>query len=156
MYEITSPCTGFGFVHNRAGGLCFQIFGSQNWTSTWAMASCKQFGGSLISFDTDQKIGFVTTFISNHYGSSFQGRTLQIGLNNTQGPEKYTWKWSNGVKLSPNLSIPFYVNNYDGLMHPCAVGHCGVLHVGKLTYSVYDNCCLKASSLYICSKDIEK
>ncbi|XP_061171727.1 uncharacterized protein LOC133181209 [Saccostrea echinata] len=157
MYEIASSCTDFGFVHNRAGGICFQIFWTQNITSTWAIMSCKQLGGSLISLDTDQKIGFVTTYIRNYYDfSTSPRRTFQIGLNNTQGPEKYTWKWSNGAQLSPNLSIPFYLNNYDGHMRSCAPGHCGVLSVKNLTTAVFDNCCLKVSFLYICSKDIEK
>jgi hypothetical protein len=78
---------------------------------------------------------------------------FQIGLNNTQGPEKYTWKWSNGAPFFNNLSIKFEFNNYDGNVKNCPTGHCCVFHVKESTVDAFDNCCVQAASRHICSKD---
>ena len=80
--------------------------------------------------------------------------SFQIGLNNTQGPEKYTWKWSNGAPFINNLSIQFSLNNFDGNMRSCSVGHCCLMYIKESAVGAYDNCCLKVASYYICSKDI--
>ncbi|XP_048729863.1 uncharacterized protein LOC125647213 [Ostrea edulis] len=156
IYEITSQDVDSGFVLNRGGGIAFQISSTSNITSFYAMTSCKQRGGSLISLDTNQKIDFLIMYIRNSYVFSATTKTVfQIGLNNTQVPQQDTWKWSNGAIFSNNLSMPFSLNNHDGNMANCSVGHCAVLNVKNDSAWAFDNCCLKVASRFICSKDIK-
>lgn len=80
---------------------------------------------------------------------------FQIGLNNTQVQNYTLWKWSSGANLTNDLIIPFGLNNFDGSMRNCSVGHCGVFVVKNDTVYVYDNCCSKVSSWYICSRYVD-
>lgn len=81
--------------------------------------------------------------------------SFQIGLNNTQLQNYTIWKWSSGANLTNDLSIPFGLNNFDGNMRNCPVGHCGVFKVKNDTAFVFDNCCSQVSSRYICSRYVD-
>lgn len=81
--------------------------------------------------------------------------SFQIGLNNTQLQNYTIWKWSSGANFTNDLSIPFGLNNFDGNMRNCPVGHCGVFKVKNDTAFVFDNCCSQVSSRYICSRYVD-
>lgn len=97
---------------------------------------------------------YVTVFPFKDKFSATTRKNFQIGLNNTQGPKKYTWKWTNGAVFFNNLSMAFGLNNFDDNMRICPVGHCCVMQVKNSSVGAYDNCCLKVAFYYICSKDI--
>jgi hypothetical protein len=96
---------------------------------------------------------YLFSFFKDEFGAK-TAKGFQIGLNNTQGPARYTWKWSDGAPFYNNLSMKFSLNNFDGYMRSCPVGHCCVMKVKNSTVGAYDNCCLRVASYYICSKDI--
>lgn len=54
--------------------------------------------------------------------------------------------------LTNDLIIPFSLNNFDGNVRNCFVGHCMMFYVDNDLVSVYDNCCSKISLWYICSR----
>lgn len=66
MFLIVASCEEMQFVYNRAGSHCFNVFGTGNTTSVYAMESCGQTDGVLIALDTNQKIDFVTEYIRNN------------------------------------------------------------------------------------------
>eukprot|EP00105_Crassostrea_gigas_P039097 XP_019923245.1 PREDICTED: uncharacterized protein LOC105329423 [Crassostrea gigas] len=157
IYEIYSSCSDSQFVHNRAGGHCFNVFQTSNITSMYAMEACRQTNGVLIALDTNQRIAFVTEYIRNHfYFTTTTRRTFQIGLNNTQVPGHKVWKWSSGVNLTNDLLMPFSLNNFDGNMRDCSVGHCGVFEVKADYVGVFDNCCSIVSFWCICSRYVRQ
>eukprot|EP00105_Crassostrea_gigas_P044947 XP_019929095.1 PREDICTED: uncharacterized protein LOC105343790 [Crassostrea gigas] len=156
IYNMHSSCEEMQFVYNRAGSHCFNVFGTGNTTSVYAMESCGQTDGVLIALDTNQKIDFVTEYIRNNFDfTTTAAMSFQIGLNNTQLQNYTIWKWSSGANLTNDLSIPFGLNNFDGNMRNCPVGHCGVFVVKNDTAFVFDNCCSQVSSRYICSRYVD-
>lgn len=66
MFLIVASCEEMQFVYNRAGSHCFNVFGTGNTTSVYAIESCGQTDGVLIALDTNQKIDFVTEYIRNN------------------------------------------------------------------------------------------
>lgn len=48
---------------NREGDICLKNFPTTHLTSDYSSAICGQFGGSLISLDSDQKIEFLRAFV---------------------------------------------------------------------------------------------
>lgn len=101
-------------------------------------------------------VGFLSSFSLIVYFTTTTRRTFQIGLNNTQVPGHKVWKWSSGVNLTNDLLMPFSLNNFDGNMRDCSVGHCGVFEVKADYVGVFDNCCSKVSFWCICSRYVRQ